>query len=190
MKSAVPLPLKIDFSKLRILVADDNAYSRRILRGLLLGFGTRTIYEADDGPSAFETFMTMPCDIAILDWEMPILSGAEVTRLMRNPTMSPNPYVPIIMCSGYSEKSRVTMSRDTGASDFLAKPFSTALLYQRIATVVTSPKPFIRTSTYFGPTRRALRPNGEASQKRRRSDKTIVAEPTLIPIDIETGATS
>lgn len=187
MDPAAVKALKIDFSKIRFLIADDNTYSRRILRGLLLGFGARTIHEADDGPSAFETFMTMTCDLVILDWEMPVMSGAEVTRLIRNPTMSPNPYVPVIICSGYSERSRVTMSRDTGASDFLAKPFSTATLYHRIATVVAAPKPFIRTAKYFGPTRRALRPDGQVSLKRRRSDVEATEQATPSPVKLELG---
>jgi two-component system chemotaxis response regulator CheY len=53
--------VRIDFNKLRFLVIDDNAHMRRILRTLLLGFGSRDVYEAEDGASGLEAFTHPPC---------------------------------------------------------------------------------------------------------------------------------
>jgi DNA-binding NtrC family response regulator len=62
-----------------------------------------------------------------------------------------NPYVPIIMLTGHSEKKRVIPARDAGVTEFLAKPISAKALYQRILNIVANPRPFIKSKSYFGP---------------------------------------
>jgi hypothetical protein len=58
------------------------------------------------------------------------------------------------MLSGHSEKRRVMEARDAGVTEFLAKPIAAKALYERILSVVLSPRPFIQTKNYFGPDRR------------------------------------
>ena len=146
--------IRIDFNRLRFLVIDDNAHMRRILRTLLHSFGTRDVYEAEDGASGLEAFMHFIPDIVITDWAMPIFDGLELTQMIRQPGANANPYVPIIMLSGHSEKKRVVSARDAGVTEFLAKPISAKALYQRILNIVVSQRSFIKTRTYFGPDRR------------------------------------
>jgi two-component system, chemotaxis family, chemotaxis protein CheY len=93
-------------------------------------------------------------DIVITDWAMPIFDGIELTQMIRQPGANPNPYVPIIMLTGHSEKKRVLAARDAGITEFLAKPISAKGLYKRIVNVVANSRPFIKTRTYFGPDRR------------------------------------
>ena len=144
----------IDFNKLRFLVCDDNAHMRRILRTLLHSFGAREVYEAEDGATALEMYSHYVPDIVITDWAMPIFDGLELTQMIRQPGANANPYVPIIMLTGHSEKRRVMVARDAGVTEFLAKPISAKGLYQRILNVVANPRPFIKTKHYFGPDRR------------------------------------
>jgi CheY-like chemotaxis protein len=146
--------IRIDFNRLRFLVIDDNAHMRRILRTLLHSFGTREVYEAEDGASGLEAFMHHIPDIVITDWVMPIFDGLELTQMIRQPGGNANPYVAIIMLTGHSEKKRVMAARDAGVTEFLAKPISAKALYQRIMNIVVNPRPFIKTRTYFGPDRR------------------------------------
>jgi len=146
--------IRIDFNRLRFLVVDDNAHMRRILRTLLHSFGTREVYEAEDGASGLEAFMHFIPDIVILDWVMPIFDGLELTQMIRQPGANANPYVAIIMLTGHSEKKRVMAARDAGVTEFLAKPISAKALYQRILSIVVNPRPFVRTRSYFGPDRR------------------------------------
>ena len=80
--------VRIDFNRLRFLVIDDNAHMRRILRTLLHSFGTREVYEAEDGASGLEAFMHFIPDIVICDWVMPIFDGLELTQMMRQPENS------------------------------------------------------------------------------------------------------
>ena len=159
--------IRIEFQRLRFLVVDDNMHMRRIVRQLLHGFGSREIYEAEDGATGLEGFNSHNPDIVITDWAMPILDGLELTQMIRKPDANANPYVPIIMLSGHSEKSRVMRARDAGVTEFLTKPIAAKALYERILGVVLAPRPFIKTATYFGPDRRRnVNPNYSGPERR------------------------
>jgi CheY-like chemotaxis protein len=174
--------LRIDFNKLRFLSCDDNAHMRRILRTLLHSFGAREVYEAEEGASALEMYGHYAPDIIITDWAMPIFDGLELAQMIRQPDSKGNPFAPIIMLTGHSEKRRVTMARDAGITEFLAKPISAKALYNRILNVVAHPRPFIRTKTYFGPDRRRNILNPYAGPERRSSVAAVqtVAQPSLL----------
>ena len=97
--------IRIDFNRLRFLIIDDNAHMRRILRTLLHGFGTREVYEAEDGAGGLEAFTHYSPDIVITDWAMPIFDGLELAQMIRQPGANNNPYVPIIMLTGIRKRS-------------------------------------------------------------------------------------
>ena len=98
--------IKVDLSQLRFLVVEDNAHMRRVVRTLIHSFGAREVAEAEDGATGLELFQTTSPDIVIADWYMPIFSGIELTRMMRNPESSANPTVPIIMLTGALGKTK------------------------------------------------------------------------------------
>jgi two-component system, chemotaxis family, chemotaxis protein CheY len=160
--------MRIDFTKLRFLVIDDNAFMRRVLKALLHGFGAREVIEADDGASGIEAFSNYVPDVVLLDWEMPMLDGLEVARMIRSPSASVNPFTPIIMISGHAERQRIRTARDAGVNEFLVKPVSAKGLYDRVMVVVAYPRPFIRTKTYFGPDRRRGVSNNYSGPERRK----------------------
>lgn len=172
--------IRIDFNKLRFLVIDDNAHMRRILRTLLHGFGARDVYEAEDGATGLEAFTHFVPDIIVSDWAMPIFDGLELTQMIRQPGANSNPYVPIIMMTGHSEKKRVTSARDAGVTEFLAKPISAKALYQRILNIVANPRPFIKTKTYFGPDRRRNVTMNYNGPERRKGGKADVIRQTSL----------
>lgn len=172
---------RIDFNKLRFLVCDDNPHMRRILRTLLHSFGAREVYEAEDGATALEMYSHYVPDIVITDWAMPIFDGLELTQMIRQPGANANPYVPIIMLTGHSEKKRVMAARDAGITEFLAKPISAKALYQRILNVVINPRPFIKTKNYFGPDRRRnVNPNYVGPERRKGGNADIIKQQALL----------
>ena len=172
---------RIDFNKLRFLICDDNPHMRRILRTLLRSFGAREAYEAEDGATALEMYSHYVPDIVITDWAMPIFDGLELTQMIRQPGANGNPYVPIIMLTGHSEKKRVMAARDAGVTEFLAKPISAKSLYQRIVNVVANPRPFIKTKTYFGPDRRRNTNSAYMGAERRIGEKhEVLQQPSLL----------
>jgi two-component system, chemotaxis family, chemotaxis protein CheY len=180
LEMAVVVTIRIDFSRLRFLVIEDNAHMRRILRTLLHGFGSREVYEAEDGAAGLESFVHYTPDVVITDWAMPIFDGLELTQMIRQPGANSNPYVPIIMLTGHSEKVRVITARDAGITEFLAKPISAKALYQRILNIVINPRPFIRSKTYFGPDRRRSVMSNYTGPERRRNHAELIGQQALL----------
>jgi two-component system chemotaxis response regulator CheY len=173
--------VRINFNRLRFLVIDDNAYMRRIMRTLLHSYGSREVYEAEDGAGGLEAFTHYVPDIVITDWVMPIFDGLELTQMIRQQGVNANPYVPIIMLTGHSEKTRVVGARDAGITEFLAKPISATALYERILNLVANPRPFIKTKTYLGPDRRrTVNPSYAGPERRRGGTAEVVRQQPLL----------
>src|ERR1700733_5210724 len=107
MRRCEDFMVRVNFSRLRFLIIDDNAHMRRITRTLLVGYGSREVFEAEDGATGLEAFTQYVPDIVITDWVMPIFDGLELTQMIRQPGTNANPYVPIIILTGHSEKNRV-----------------------------------------------------------------------------------
>jgi CheY-like chemotaxis protein len=156
-----------------VLVIDDDALVRTVCRRALEAEGF-FVTEAEDGASGLDSFTHYVPDIVLTDWAMPIFDGLELTQMIRQPGANANPYVPIIMLTGHSEKKRVIAARDSGVTEFLAKPISAKALYQRILNVVANPRPFIKTTTYFGPDRRRNTTSTYAGPERRKGGKADV----------------
>ncbi|WP_299441821.1 response regulator [uncultured Rhodospira sp.] len=144
----------LDLSRLCVLVVDDNAYMRLIIKEILRSLGVGAIREAVDGADALKLMRVLPADIVIADLDMNPLDGLEMARLLRTSKDSPNPFVPIIMLTGHTEAHRVAEARDAGVNEFLAKPISVRGLYSRIREVVQRPRLFVRAKHYVGPDRR------------------------------------
>lgn len=176
---------KIAFDELRFVVADDNAHMRRIVRTLLRAFGCREIYEAEDGASGLEAVEAYSPDILISDITMPIFDGIELTRMIRNPEGCRHPFLPIIILSAYSEKKHVIAAREAGATEFLCKPVSATALYRRIQNVITNPRDFVRTKSYFGPDRRRyLNASYSGIERRTNEGSDHVVDPNKITVDV------
>lgn len=170
---------RVEYPKLRFLVVDDNVYMRRIIKTLLHGFGAREVFESEDGASALDAFTSHCPDIVFTDWEMPVINGIDMTKLMRAPDNSVNPYVPIIMVTVHSERHRVLEARDAGVTEFLVKPLSARMLHQRILSVMANPRPFIRTETFFGPDRRRTKATNYDGPERRSGEAQLIAPPRM-----------
>jgi two-component system chemotaxis response regulator CheY len=142
------------FESLRVLLVDDNQHMRAIVTTVLAGVGVKQVRETRDGAEALEALRDWPADLAIVDFQMLPVDGVEFTRMVRNAPDSKNPYLPIIMMTGHSEKSRVFEARDAGVTEFVAKPLTAKAVLDRMQAVIYYPRPFVRTTTYFGPDRR------------------------------------
>jgi two-component system, chemotaxis family, chemotaxis protein CheY len=154
----------IDFDSLRFLLIDDSAHMRTVVRALLQGFGAREIYEADDGATGLEACVHFMPDIVLTDWVMPNLDGLELTRVIRQPAINADPYVPIVMLSSHAEQARVDKAYDAGVTQFLTKPISAPALYEAILTVVANPSAFHRDRELFrAQPRHALLSNARAA---------------------------
>ena len=144
----------LDLSDLSILIVDDYTPMRAILRVMLKALGVRDIGEASDGLTAIDEMMGFHADIVVADYRMVPMDGVDLTFRIRDGDAGIDPFTPVIMVSGHSEKSRIYRARDAGVTEFLVKPISVTFLYYRLRAVIEDPRPFIRSPDFFGPDRR------------------------------------
>lgn len=137
--------------QLNVLLVDDNAFTRKLVRGLLNTIGVKSISEAGDGIAALELIRAVPPDVIILDWEMPLLNGPELVRIVRSPGVFPVPDVPIIMLSAHGERWRIVESVKLGVNEFLCKPVSAKALLDRLISILLKPRETIQFAGYYGP---------------------------------------
>ncbi|MBN1396158.1 MAG: response regulator [Pirellulales bacterium] len=109
---------------MKVLLAEDSAVMRKIIRRLLEDVGVTSVKEAADGAEAIKHFNAGKFDLILTDWNMPNKSGLDVVREIR----SQGSDVPIIMITTEGEKERIAGAIFAGVSDYLVKPFDNAKL--------------------------------------------------------------
>lgn len=150
----VAQPQSGTLDRMSVLVVDDNRNMSNVIKQVLRSLGVRNVKFAFDGVEAFKEMRNTSIDIVLTDLAMEPIDGIEFARLVRTAPDSPDPYVPIIMLTGHTERGKVKSARDAGVSEFLSKPISPLNLYRRIVEVINNPRPFVRCPTYVGPCRR------------------------------------
>ncbi len=148
--------MSFGLESLRVLLVDDNPHMRSIVATILKGVGVQQLREAQDGADGLQVLRSWPADVAIVDFQMLPVDGAAFTRLVRNSGDSQNIYLPIIMMTGFADRTRVFEARDAGVTEMIAKPITARAILDRLEAVIMRPRPFVRTEDYFGPTRRGI----------------------------------
>jgi two-component system chemotaxis response regulator CheY len=156
MERALSKALQRQIETLKILVVDDEPNMRKVVRTMLLAMGIKTVYEAADGMAGLDAIRKHMPHLVIVDWEMPLIDGAQFVRMVRQPMEFPAPDIPIIMLSGHGDRWRVVEAARLGAHEYLLKPVSTTALLERIVTILTIPRPFMSLDGYYGPAPRKM----------------------------------
>ncbi len=167
-----------------ILVVEDMAPMLALTKSILNILGFQDIYGATSGEEAFEVFQAKKPDLVITDWALGEMNGIDLTNKIRKDPKSVNPYVPIILMTGYSSIPRVEIARDGGITEFLVKPFMAKDLYARIVQVVEKPRQFVESGDFFGPDRRRRKNPGYAGTLKRESDD-LTDEEKIMLIDLQ-----
>jgi DNA-binding response OmpR family regulator len=144
---------KYDISELNVLVLEKHLLVRQLLTDVFREFGIPTVHSTPYPEKAWEIITELPIDIVLTDWANG-LDGMAFLKKVRQDETSPNPYLPVIVITANTEISHVCQARDTGTTEFLAKPISAHLLYSRIVSVIENNRPFVRAKSFFGPDRR------------------------------------
>ena len=126
-------------NQFRVLIVDDQAANLLILSRLLNIAGYLT-FEARDGREALNRIATQSIDLAIMDVEMPNMSGLEAVLQIRKFSDPRLASLPILATSGNPQPETQQKLLDAGANAFLTKPFDTQLLLKVIADLL-SPTP-------------------------------------------------
>jgi len=115
---------------MKILLVDDEPVSRRMLQGLLTKWGYEAV-TAEDGDSAWKILKTPQAPrMALLDWMMPGQNGVDVCRTLRK--LRPEPYTYILLLTAKDTSESVVEGLESGADDYLTKPFNPQELKARI----------------------------------------------------------
>lgn len=115
----------------KILIVDDAAFMRMMLRDILTKNGFEVVGEAKDGLEAVEQYNKLRPDLVTMDVTMPNMDGVQAVKAIRQ--LDPN--AKIIMCSAMGQKSVVMDSVLAGAKDFIIKPFQTEKVLEAIEKI-------------------------------------------------------
>jgi two-component system phosphate regulon response regulator PhoB len=122
----------------RVMVVEDESALSTLLRYNLEREGYR-VFEAKDGEEALILAEEVKPDVVVLDWMLPELSGIEVCRRLRGRGHMRN--VPIVMLTARGEEADRIRGLDTGADDYIVKPFSMTEFLARLRAVMRRVRP-------------------------------------------------
>jgi two-component system, chemotaxis family, chemotaxis protein CheY len=141
---------------LAIAIVDESQYTRKLTRMMLQTIGSKTIYEAGDGVAALDLVRTVNPDVLIMDWTLPVLSGAQVMRIVRSPDVFPKPNLPVIMLTASAKRTQVAEALRLGVHEFLLKPTSPGALRDRLISILFKPRPMVQIGKCYVPTPRRV----------------------------------
>ncbi|GAW40126.1 hypothetical protein SH203_00520 [Brevundimonas sp. SH203] len=136
------------------MVVDDSPFSLTLTSNALAGFGIRPSFAIGSGAEAKQMLADRTVDLLVVDTDMPDIDGFELVRWLRQSAPNPNAFIPVIMTASHIRRGRVAEARDCGANFVVTKPFSPALLLERILWVARDTRPFLEVGDYLGPDRR------------------------------------
>ena len=102
----------------RIVIAEDEAVTRKDLRELLEGLGYLVVGEAPDGRSAVNLARELKPDIVVMDIQMPGMDGIDAAKLLTEERVAP-----VLLLTAYHDKSKVERAKEAGVIAYLVKPF-------------------------------------------------------------------
>lgn len=112
---------------MKALVIDDSRATRAILRRMLSAAGFGEVVEASDGAQGLERLREgAPPDVALVDWNMPVMTGIEFLRALRVEFGPDNPTV--VFCTTETDMSFIEQAIESGAQEFIMKPFNEEIL--------------------------------------------------------------
>ena len=103
----------------KVLICDDAAFMRMMLKDILTKAGFEIAGEATNGKEAFEQYEALQPDLVTMDITMPEVDGVEGLRRI----MSKYPHAKVVMCSAMGQQAMVVEAIQKGAKDFIVKPF-------------------------------------------------------------------
>lgn len=178
----------VNLSLLSVLVVEDTGFIRLLIISVLRALGIENIHMAENGGEAIKQIEARakilpdgaaPFDLVLADLLMPEVDGFMLLRWIRSSANSPDRFMPVAMISGAADAGFVARTRDLGANEFIAKPFSTQSVWERLMNIIYKPRRFVMGGGYFGPDRRRLeRKVAEERRKTKPEDIQIVRSTT------------
>ena len=115
-----------------ILIVDDAAFMRMMIKDILTKNGYNVVGEAENGLKAIEKFTELTPDLVLMDITMPELNGIDALKSIKEK----NPSASVIMCSAMGQQAMVIEAIQAGAKDFIVKPFQAERVLEAVKKVV------------------------------------------------------
>ena len=119
----------------KILLVDDAAFMRKMIKDTLTKNGYTEVYEAVDGADAVAKFGELAPDLVVMDITMPNMDGLEALKAIRAKDGSAN----VVMCSAMGQESMVMDAVKSGAKDFIVKPFKPDRVLKTVTSILGAP---------------------------------------------------
>lgn len=163
------------------MLVEDSSFILGLLFSCLRQMGVGEIIRASSGKVAIEKIKAHnganavnPIDMVLLDWLMPNGDGEEVLKWARSQPKDSIKFLPVVVCSAYTDAELVTKSRDLGANEVMVKPVSAEKIAGRMLRIIDQPRPYVQAPYFFGPDRR--RKLKKVAEERRKLEPEIVME--------------
>ena len=118
----------------KFLVVDDSLTMRRIIINALKSIGFAKIAEAENGQDALRILLDEGCDFLIADWNMPVMTGIELARWVRNNGFFRR--MPILMITTKSSTEDILEALGSDVDDYIVKPFTPQSLKEKIEKIM------------------------------------------------------
>ena len=119
---------------IKILVVDDFATMRKVVRNLLKQGGYDDIVEAEDGVMALKALKSQKIDVVVSDWNMPNMSGLELLKAVRSDAELAK--TPFLMITAEALKDNVIAAAKAGVNNYIVKPFTAEVLNEKINMIM------------------------------------------------------
>lgn len=121
---------------IKILVVDDFATMRKVVRNLLKQGGYDDIVEAEDGVMALKALKSQKIDVVVSDWNMPNMSGLELLKAVRADAELTK--TPFLMVTAEALQDNVVAAVKAGVNNYIVKPFTAEVLNEKIKKIMES----------------------------------------------------
>ena len=115
-----------------ILICDDAAFMRMMIKDILTKNGYNIVGEAENGAKAVEKYNELKPDLVLMDITMPEMDGIQALKKIKET----DPNASVIMCSAMGQQAMVIESIQSGAKDFIVKPFQADRVLEAVQKVV------------------------------------------------------
>ena len=119
----------------KILIVDDAAFMRKVIRDTLTKNGYTDLHEAVDGKDAVEKYFELHPNLVLMDITMPNMTGLEALKEIRSKDGNAN----IVMCSAMGQEAMVVEAVQAGIKDFIVKPFKPDRIIKTVSSIVGAP---------------------------------------------------
>ena len=118
---------------MKVLIVDDFATMRRILRNILKQIGFTNIVDADDGNTALKELQKEKIDLILCDWNMPEMPGIDLLKTLKADEQLKD--IPFVMVTAEAQKDNIIEAVKSGVSSYIVKPFTAETVSEKLNKV-------------------------------------------------------